>query len=465
MSKRTHGDFVIPLQLFMDRTELLAKEPVGKLMWKFYVPAFIGVIANALYNIIDRIFIGRGVGAAALSGVSATFPMMLIIIAFGMLIGVGSGVLVSIRLGEQKRAEAEKVLGNNLFMVVALSVLLIPLLFFTQRYFLQLFGATDQTMEYAVDYFSIIIFGVVFSMSGFSMNNIIRSEGNARIAMISMLMSAGANVLLDWLFIIKLGWGVKGAAVATIISMFLLSVWVIAHFVSSRSVVKLALRNIRPNLSIIKEVVGIGMAPFAMQISQSVVQALFNKKLVLYGGDFGTGAMGIIISVISFLLMTIFALNMASQPIIGFAYGAQTYDRVKKALKIAVIWATAISIVSAVILQIFPVQIVELFNDESPELRDLSVKGLHYISLALPIIGFQIINGNYFQSVGKARLSLFLTLLRQVVLLIPLVLILPGFYGVDGIWMSMPISDSLSAIVSFTLLVREWKRLSNNSIA
>ncbi len=444
----------------MDNTALLANAPVGKLMWKYYVPAFIGVIANALYNIIDRIFIGRGVGAAALSGVSATFPMMLIIIAFGMLIGVGSGVLVSIRLGEKKRAEAEKVLGNNLFMVVAISILIIPLLFVTQRYFLSLFGATEQTIGFAMDYFSIIIFGMVFSMSGFSMNNIIRSEGNARIAMISMLMSAGANGVLDWLFIVKFGWGVKGAALATVISMFLLSAWVIAHFVSRRSVVKLALKNIRPNAAISKEVVGIGMAPFAMQISQSVVQALFNKKLVLYGGDYGTGAMGIIISVVSFLLMTVFALNMASQPIIGFAYGAQTYHRVKKALKLAVIWATVISVVSTVLLQLFPVQIVQLFNDESPELLNLSVKGLHFISLSLPIVGFQVINGNYFQSVGKARLSLFLTLLRQVVFLIPLVLILPGFYGVDGIWLSMPISDALSAIVSFTLLVREWKRLS-----
>lgn len=447
----------------MDKTELLEKESVGKLMWKFYVPAFIGVIANALYNIIDRIFIGQSVGAAALSGVSATFPMMLIIIAFGMLIGVGSGVLVSIRLGEKNRKEAEKVLGNNLFMVVALSFIIIVILFFTQRYFLELFGATEQTIEYAVEYFSIIILGVIFSMSGFSMNNIIRSEGNARIAMVSMVMSAGANVLLDWLFIVKWGWGVKGAAWATVISMFLLSVWVIAHFTSKRSVVKLHARNIRPNLSIIKQVVAIGMAPFAMQLAQSVVQALFNKKLVLMGGDYGTGAMGIIISVTSFLLMTVFALNMAVQPIIGFAYGAKIFSRVKQSLKLAVLWATLISILAAVLLQLFPVQIVNLFNDDSKELQDLAVNGLHYISLSLPIVGFQIINGNYFQSVGQAKLSLFLTLLRQVVFLIPLVLILPGILGVNGIWMSMPIADALSAIVSFTLLVREWKRLSQNS--
>lgn len=444
----------------MNRTELLAKAPVGKLMWKFYVPAFIGVIANALYNIIDRIFIGQGVGAAALSGVSATFPMMLIIIAFGMLIGVGSGVLVSIKLGEQKRHEAEKVLGNNLFMVAAISLLLTPVFLFTQKYFLELFGATDQTIGYAMDYFSIIIFGVVFQMSGFSMNNIIRSEGNARIAMISMLLSAGVNVVLDWLFIIKFGWGVKGAAWATIIAMFVLSVWVVAHFVSKRSVVKLTLRNIRPNGAIIKEAVAIGMAPFAMQLSQSVVQAMFNKKLVLYGGDYGVGAMGILISVLSFFLMTVFALNMAAQPIIGFAYGAKNFSRVKHSLKLAVLWATAISIVATILLQIYPDYVVKLFNDDSLELQRLSVNGLRIITLSLPIVGFQIINGNYFQSVGKAKLSLFLTLLRQVVFLTPLVLILPGIYGTNGIWYSMPISDALSAVVSFILLVREWRRLS-----
>lgn len=449
----------------MDKTELLEKESVGKLMWKFYVPAFIGVIANALYNIIDRIFIGKSVGAAALSGVSATFPLMLIIIAFGMLIGVGSGVLVSIKLGEKNRHEAEKVLGNNLFMVVSISFILIVILFFLQRYFLEIFGATKQTIEYAVQYFSIIIFGVIFSMSGFSMNNIIRSEGNARIAMVSMVMSAGVNVVLDWLFIVKWGWGVQGAAWATVISMFLLSVWVIAHFVSKRSVVKLHLRNIRPNIPIIKQVVAIGMAPFAMQLASSVVQALFNKKLVIFGGDHGPGAMGIIISVISFLLMTVFALNMAVQPIIGFAYGAKIFSRVKQSLKLAVIWATVISIAASILLQVFPNQIVNLFNDESPELQDLAVSGLHYISISLPIVGFQIITGNYFQSVGQAKLSLFLTLLRQVVILLPLLIFLPGMFGVNGIWMSMPIADTLSAVVSGTLLVREWKRLSQNSIA
>lgn len=447
----------------MEKTQQLALESVGKLMLRFYFPAFIGVIANALYNIIDRIFIGQYVGASALSGVSATFPMMLIIIAFGMLVGVGSGVLVSIKLGEKNRTEAEHVLGNNVFLIVCISLVLIPLMHFTQNYFLSLFGASEDTLHYAVDYFSIIIFGMIFSMLGFSMNNIIRSEGNARIAMTSMLISSIANVFLDWLFIVKFGWGVKGAAYATIISMFILCVWVFAHFLSKRSVISLYLKNIRPNWYIIVQVVAIGMAPFAMQMAQSVVQALFNKNLVAYGGDHAVGAMGIIMSIVSFLLMTIFALNMAAQPIIGFNYGAKNFSRVKASLKLALIWASVISIIATFILQVFPESLVSLFNDDSVELRNIAVNGIRILTVTLPIVGFQIITGNYFQSVGKARLSLSLTLMRQVIFLIPLLLILPGYLGLNGIWYSMPIADSLSAMVSFTLLSLEWKRLSKAS--
>ncbi len=448
----------------MDKTQQLASEPVGKLMIRFYFPAFIGVIANALYNIIDRIFIGKYIGADALSGVSATFPMMLIIIAFGMLIGVGSGVLVSIKLGENNRQEAEQVLGNNLFMVLALSIVLVTAMYPLQDYFLTLFGATESTLTYAVQYFSIIIFGLIFSMSGFSMNNIIRSEGSANIAMISMIISSVANVILDWLFIIKFGWGVQGAAYATIIAMFLLTVWVVVHFTSPRSVIKLHLKNIRPRWSIIVKVIGIGMAPFAMQLAQSVVQALLNRNLVEFGGHHAVGAMGIIMSIISFLLMTVFALNMAAQPIIGFNYGAKNFTRVKASLRIALIWATGISIAATFLLQIFPEPLVQMFNDDSQELKDIAVMGIRIFSIGLPIVGFQIINGNYFQSVGKARLSLFLTLLRQVIFLIPLILILPNYFGLKGIWYSMPIADYLSAVVSFILLTMEWKRLSTASV-
>ncbi len=433
--------------------------PVGRLMLKYYFPAFVGVIANALYNIIDRIFIGKYIGASALSGVTATFPMMLIIIAFGMLFGVGSGVLVSIRLGEQKRDEADKVLGNNIFMVATSSIILAIIMFSSQHFFLGLFGATADTINYAVRYFSIIIFGIVFSMSGFSMNNIIRSEGSANIAMWSMIISSVVNVVLDWLFIVKFGWGVEGAAYATIIAMFMLTVWVVMHFLNPRSVVKLSLKNIRPNWDIIKSTVAIGMAPFAMQLAQSVVQALFNKKLVALGSDHAVGAMGVIISIISLLLMTVFALNMAAQPIIGFNYGAKSFSRVKKTLGIAIIWATVISVLSMVILQVWPESIVRLFNDDSAELKNYAVNGMKIVSLSMPIVGFQIITGNYFQSVGKAKLSLFLTLLRQILFLIPLIFILPNYFALNGIWMSMPISDTLSACVVAVFLVIEWKQL------
>jgi len=441
------------------KTKNLAEMNIPRLMLKFFVPAFIGVFMNAMYNIVDRIFIGQGVGSMALSGISVTFPVMLIVMGFGMLIGIGAGVLVSINLGKHNQKKAEQVLGSSFLLMLLVAVLITTLGFSLKGILLQSFGATPETVEYANDYLNIILAGTVFQVVGFSLNNIIRAEGNASIAMYSMIISAGTNMILNPIFIFGFGMGVKGSAYATVISMILLTVWVLVHFRSSKSVVKLKAENIRFDRKILFEILAIGMAPFFMQIANSVVQGLINTKLIAFGGDLAVGAMGIVNSVLTLIIMAIVAINMASQPIISFNYGAKSYSRVKETLRIAIISATAIAIVAFLVVETIPSGIVKLFNSTDSGLLDFGKEGLRMCLLALPVVGFQVVTGNFFQSMGKAKIAVILTLLRQVIILIPLLFILPKFFGLHGIWMAMPISDFCSATIVVFFLVNQWKKL------
>ena len=440
----------------------LSDARVGRLMLKYFIPAFIGVFVNALYNIVDRIFIGQGVGAEALSGISVIFPVMLIMMGFGMLIGIGTGVVVSINLGKREFEAAERTMGTGFALMLTMSVVIMIVTYLLKVPILKSFGSTDETFQYANDYLNIILAGTVFMVVGFSLNNVIRSEGNARIAMVSMILSSVTNVALDALFIFGLGMGVKGAAYATIISMFVLMVWVLAHFRGKRSVIKLRKHFIRIDWKILLEIVAIGMAPFSMQIANSFVQGLLNKKLIIYGGDLAVGAMGIINSAVTLFIMSIVALNMASQPIIGFNYGARSMRRVKEALRISLIAATIIAIGAFILIELVPGVIVRLFNSSSETLYALSVHGLRLVVLGFPLVGFQVVASNFFQSVGKANIAMFATLFRQVIGLIPLLFILPGFLGITGIWLAYPIADTMSAIAVAFFLIREWKKLTEH---
>ena len=442
-----------------EKTKELAELNIAKLMLKFFIPAFIGVFVNALYNIVDRIFIGQGVGSMALSGISVIFPVMLIVMGFGMLIGIGAGVLVSINMGKRDMDKAEKVLGSSFLLMLLVSVVITIIGFSVKGPMLRSFGATAETIQYANDYLDIILAGVVFQVVGFSLNNIIRAEGNARIAMYSMLISAGTNLILDPIFIFGFGMGVKGAAYATVISMMVLTVWVLIHFLSSKSVIKLKTENIRFDSKILFEITAIGMAPFFMQIANSFVQGLLNTKLISFGGDLAVGAMGIVNSVATMIVMAIVAINMATQPIISFNYGAKSFSRVKETLRIAMISATVISILAFIMVEAIPDTIVKLFNSSDPGLLGFGRDGLRLALLALPFVGFQVVAGNFFQSMGNAKIAVLLTLLRQVIILIPLLFILPNHFGLNGIWISMPISDFCSAIIVVFFLVNQWKKL------
>ncbi len=440
-------------------TRELGTERIGKLMWKYFLPAFVGVIANALYNIVDRIYIGRGVGAEALSGLSVIFPVMLIVMAFGMLIGIGSGVNISISLGQKNLKRAEKILGNGFVLMIVVSIMVSVVGFLIKTPMLKLFGATEETLGYAHEYLNIILVGAVFSVVGFSMNNIIRSEGNARIAMYSMLLSAGSNIILDPIFIFVFDLGVKGAAYATVLSMMILNVWVISHFLSKRSVIRLRLSNFKLDLGIIGRIAAVGMAPFSMQIAASGVQGLFTTQLIQYGGDLAVGALGIIISVASLLIMSMVSINMASQPIIGFNFGAKDYDRVKKTVRLGIMAASAVAFSSWLLVELAPSWLVRLFNTDNPEMIGMAVEGMRIYLAALPIVGFQIVAANFFQSIGKAKMATFLSLLRQLIILLPLLLILPGFWGLAGVWLCGPVADTFSAVITGFFLARQLKKL------
>lgn len=432
---------------------------IRKLLWKFFWPSFAGVIINSLYNIVDRIFIGQGVDAYALSGLTAVFPIMLIIMGFGMLIGIGAGVRVSINMGKKDIKRAEKVLGNAFILIIIISIFITVVGFSIKVPLLKLFGVEESTFKYANDYLNIILFGTIFNMLGFSLNNIIRSEGNAKIAMFSMLISAGTNIILDPIFIFGLDMGVKGAAWATIIAQFVLSIWVIRHFTSHHAVVRLKRFNFKLEGKIIWYIFTIGFAPFSMQLAASFEQGVLNTQLVKHGGDLAVGALGIIMSFMMLVFMTVIAINMSSQPIVGFNFGNKNHKRVKETLVTCLKASTYISFFGFLIAQLFPGAIVKLFNSDSQELFDLGVQGLRIFMAAWIFVGFQVVAGNYFQAVGKAGIASFISLLRQLIILIPALFILPNYLGLRGVWLSPPISDALSAIICCFFLIREFKQI------
>lgn len=442
----------------MKQTADLAGKEIKSLLFSYYVPAFIGVITSALYNIIGRIFIGQGVGHAALSGLSVVFPIMIIIMGFGMLFGIGSGIMTSIALGKGDRAYAEKVLGNALTLMITFSILLTLTGFIIKIPLLKSFGATSETIGYANDYLNIILLGTIFGITGYGLNSSIRSEGNARVAMNSMLLSIFINIILDAVFIFGLHMGVKGAALATVIAQMALVIYVIVHFRGKKAVIHLHFYNMKPERLIITGIISSGMAPFVMQIANSVVQSVFNTQLIKHGGDISVAVMGIINSVSTLFIMSVVALNMAAQPIIGYNYSAGNYRRVRETLNLSIKYATLLSVIAFILGEIFPHWIILMFNNNA-ELVAKGVPGMRIFMIMLPAVGFQVVASNYFQSTGKVYLATAMTLTRQVLFLLPLLLLFPMIFGLTGVWISTPISDGCNAIFVFYLLRKSIRHI------
>jgi len=444
----------------MDRSKSLGEEKISTLLWKFSLPAIVGMVVNALYNVVDSIFVGHAVGEIGLTAVTIAFPIMIVLMGFGMLIGVGAAATVSLRMGENKKNEAEKILGNAFTLVIALAVTLtVCILFFLDTLLIAL-GAEPNVLPYARDFTRIIVLGSISMYIGFGLNNIVRAEGNPKMAMLTVLISAGLNIMLNPLFLFVFKLGISGSALATVISQSVSAIWVFAYFLSTRSLLRLRIANLVLCKDIVISILKIGMSPFLMQIGASLVTVLFNQSLLHYGGTLAVAAIGVITRIAMLMLMPIFGISQGLQPIIGYNYGAKQYERVKKSLKMAIGAATIFSTVGFVLVQVFDKQIIMLFND-NPALIEIGSKGMRLQLCMLPVIGFQIIGANYFQAIGKAQYAIILGMSRQVIILIPLILILPAFWGLTGAWLASPIADLVAASLTGAFLFRELSKLGN----
>lgn len=444
----------------MSNQKHLGDAPIGKLLLQYSIPAIIGMVVNALYNIVDRMFIGNipDIGSLAITGVGITMPIMTIVLAFGMLIGIGTTANISLNLGKGNRTTAEKLLGNafTLSIIVGLAIAITGTIFANP--ILNLFGASENTLFYAKEYIGIILLGCTFNILSFALNSTVRADGNPKMSSITMVIGCGANIILDYLFIFVLNLGVKGAALATIISQAITFFIILYYYTAGNSNLKLKIENFKLKKHLVTMTFAIGIAPFATQIATSLVQVIANNALKTYGSDLAIGAMTVISSLNIIFMMPIFGINQGCQPIIGFNYGAKKYERAKEAFKYATIAACVICIIGFISIQCFPTQIISLFNND-PELTTLAIKGIRIYLLMMPVVGINIVATSYYQSIGKAKISMFVSLLRQVILLIPFTIILPKFIGLDGVWAAGACADSLSVIITLILLKKEFKQL------
>ncbi|MCY6959106.1 MATE family efflux transporter [Clostridium brassicae] len=445
----------------MSKSNELGNTKISTLLWKFSIPAIVGMMVNALYNIVDRIFIGQGVGQTALAGLAITLPISTTIMAFGMLVGIGASTLISIKLGENNKKAAENILGTAVILDILISgiVCVIGIIFINP--ILKTFGASTESLPYAKEYILIILAGAIFQNIGFGINNIIRSEGNPRTAMRTMIVGGLLNMVLDPIFIFVFKMGIQGAAIATVISETVNTVLVIYYFTNknSGSILKIKKSCLNLNFKTCIDIFSIGLSPFSMQIAASIVTVLYNKGLYTYGGDIAVAAMGIISSISMIIFMPIFGINQGVQPILGYNYGAKSYKRVKKAMQLAIISGVTIASIGYVVVELFPELLISLFSKNDMDLIKLTSRGLRIDLLVLPIVGYQIVSSNYFQAIGKAKISIFLSFLRQVIILIPIIIILPKFLKLDGLWLSQPIADIAAALITGYFLYKDIKEL------
>lgn len=447
----------------MDQTNVLGEEKITTLLRRYSVPAIIGMVVNALYNVVDSIFVGQGVGEIGLVAVTLAFPLMVVLLAVGMFVGLGAGALVSIRLGQQDKEGAELILGNAVTLMIVLVLLTTAASLVFLDPLLVLLGATPEVMPYAQDFSTIILAGSVFMHVSFGINNLIRAQGDPRTALKTMLIAALLNAALNPLFIFVFQMGIKGSAWATVLAQAVATVWVLAYFIRGKGTMRLKAKNLTLRREIVDGIARIGMAPFLLQLSASMVMVILNFKLLAYGGVLAVAAFGIVNRVLMLSLMPVMGISQGAQPIIGFNYGAGNYRRVIEVVKLATIAATAFCCLGFAAIFLFDAAIIRLFNGNA-ELVRLGSTGLKTFLAMLPLIGVQLIGANYFQAVGKAKYAIVFNLLRQIILLIPMVYILPNFFGLMGIWLAGPISDLVASVVTAWFVAREIKSLERRAI-
>lgn len=447
----------------------LGYEPVGKLLRQFAIPSTISVLVNSVYNIVDQIFIGQGVGYLGNAATTVTFPIITIILAFATLLGSGGSAFAAIKLGQKKDELAEKTLNNNFILSAITGIVLALLGLVFLEPLLTLFGATDSIMPYAKDYASIILIGVPFSVIGPCLSNMARTDGSPRLSMYGILIGAVLNTILDPIYIFVFHWGVKGAAVATITSQIISAVVLFLYFVKW-SHMRIHLREFHLDFRICKSIIVLGVSSGITQLVACIMQITMNNSLVYYGnqshvgGDVALSAMGIVMKIAMILASVCIGIGIGSQTIFGFNFGAEKFQRIKHLYKTAVIAATASVMIGWALCQLFPGFIIQIFGSGNAEFTVFAEKCLRIYLLGIFCAGFQIVSTNYFQATGQPMKASILSMLRQLLLLIPLILILPRFFGLDGILFAGPTADISSAVIVALFMVPEMKKL-NCSIA
>lgn len=442
----------------MDRSAFLGEEPVFRLLMKMSIPAITGMLAGALYNVVDTIFVGRGAGPLAIAGLTVAFPLQIIVYAFAFMVGAGAASIISRRLGEKNMEEAEINLGTALTSITGMAILMTFVVWISPSFILRLFGATEEVIPYASDYVKTVLWGFPFSAVSMAGNNLIRAEGNARVAMATMLIGTILNIIMDPIFIFSLGMGIKGAALATVISQSFSFTWVIYHYLSGRSAVAVRMGYLRIKWIRLKRMLVLGIPNGVHVAGMSLIITIINNILGNLGGGIAISTYGMANRLLSFIYMPIMGISQGFQPIAGYNYGARKFRRVKRVLFLAFIVSTSIASVSYVFIRLFPEAFMGLFTKDR-DLIEFSSSALLKMSLLIPIIGIQSISSIFFQAIGKALPSVILGLSRQFILLLPAVLILPRFFGLDGVWTAYPVADFLSTLISVTALVYAIKHL------
>ena len=441
----------------------LGTKPVGKLLVHYALPAIVAMTASSLYNIVDRIFIGQGVHSLALAGLGITFPFMNLSAAFGAAIGVGTATHISVRLGQRDYRTAEEIFGNSISLNIIIGIVFATLSLIFLDPILHFFGASDQTLPYAREYMQVILLGNVFTHMYFGMNAVLRAASKPNQAMYATIFTVVLNTILDPIFIYVFDMGIRGAALATILSQVTALVWQCWQFSNKKDIIHFERGIYKLRASHVGNIISIGLSPFVMHVCSCLIVVLLNKSLVHHGGDMAIGAYSIVHSISFLFLMIIFGLNQGMQPIAGYNYGAQRYDRLMQVLKYAIITATIITIVGFIVSETLPYLCARIFTKDST-LIAMGEHGLRVANIAFPIIGYQIVVTNFFQSIGKAKVSIFLSLSRQLIFLLPMLLLLPPFFGLDGVWASLPASDLLAAFVSFLIMRKYMKHFKAQQI-
>lgn len=441
----------------------LGTKPIGKLLAQYAFPAIIAMIAASLYNIVDRIFIGQIVGPMAISGLAITFPFINLGAAFGAAVGIGASTSISVKLGQRDYETAENILGNTvtLNLIIGSSFGIICLIFLDP--ILRFFGASDTTIPYARSFMEVILAGNVISHMYFGMNAVLRAASKPRQAMTATIFTVLMNIVLDFIFIRLWGWGIRGAAFATVLSQALALCWQMKQFTNKEEILHLKRGIYRLKRYLVENIISIGISPFLMNVCACIVVIFMNNQLVRYGGDMAVGAFGIANSIAMIFVMFIIGLNQGMQPIAGYNYGSQQTDRLMRVLKLTIFAATGIMIVGWLIAHLAPYFCARMFTTD-PELIRQAIKAIQINMMMYPLVGFQMVVTNFFQCIGKVKISIFLSLSRQLLFLIPFLVILPQFFKLDGVWASLPSSDLLASLVAAFIMIVYLRRLKNQSV-